>query len=96
MTIVNQTDIDFYKNCSAIDSTLFFVDHEFKGPFELPGVESLPEFSSGYLGPKLKGSDQVDDGVTTVSMPDLRNITGGGLGGMLFGYLLYLTSISFP
>lgn len=91
--IVNQTDINFYKTCPSIDSVLFFIDHEFKGPFELPGVESLPSLSSGYLGPKIQGSTQVDDGVTTVSMPDLQKITGGG---MLFGYLNNLTSTSFP
>lgn len=93
VSIVNQTDIDFYKTCPAIDSTFFFIDHEFKGAFELPGVESLPSFSSGYLGPELQGSTRVDDGVTTVSMPDLQNITGGGI---LFGYLNDLSSISFP
>jgi hypothetical protein len=93
VSIANQTDIDFYKTCPAIDSDFFFIDHEFKGPFELPVVESLPSFSSGYLGPKLKGSTRVDDGVTTVSMPDLRNITTNSI---LFGYLDNLTSISFP
>ncbi|KAI1848484.1 hypothetical protein JX266_005790 [Neoarthrinium moseri] len=91
--IVDQTDIDFYKTCPNIDGTLFFIDHLFKGPFELPGVKSLPEVSSGYLGPKLKGSDRVDDGVTSVSMPDLTNITSGGI---LFGYVNNLTSVSFP
>ncbi|KAI3394503.1 hypothetical protein diail_2637 [Diaporthe ilicicola] len=93
VNIVNQTDINFYKTCPAIDSILFFIDHEFKGPFELPGVESLPSLSSGYLGPDITGSTRVDDGVTTVSMPDLQKITGGGI---LFGYLNNLTSISFP
>lgn len=93
ISIVNQTDIDFYKTCPAIDGVLFFIDHEFKGSFELPSVESLPELSSGYLGPELTGSTRVDDGVTTVSMPDLQNITAGGL---LFGYLNNLTSVSFP
>ncbi|KAK2601515.1 hypothetical protein N8I77_010962 [Diaporthe amygdali] len=93
VNIVNQTDIDFYMTCPAIDSVLFFVDHEFKGPFELPGVESLPKFSSGYLGPELQGMTRVEDGVTTISMPDLQNTTSGG---MLFGYLNDLTSISFP
>lgn len=91
--IVNQADIDFYKTCPAVDSALFFIDHEFKGPFELTGVESLPELSSGYLGPELTGSTRVDDGVTTVSMPDLQKITAGGI---LFGYLNNLTSTSFP
>lgn len=91
--IVNQTDINFYETCPAIDGILFFIDHDFNGPFELPGVESLPSLSSGYLGPELKGSTRVDDGVTTVSMPDLQNITSGG---MLFGYLNDLTKISFP
>lgn len=93
VSIANQTDIDFYKTCTAIDSVSFFIDHEFKGPFELPGVESLPSLSSGYLGPELQGSTRVDDGVTTVSMPDLQKIDGGDI---LFGYLNDLTSISFP
>lgn len=96
--IVNQTDIDFYKTCPTIDGLLFFIDHEFDGPFELPGVESLPEVSSGYLGPDLSDlpgstSDREDDGVTTVSMPDLKNVTSGGI---LFGYLNNLTEVSFP
>ncbi|KAH8886501.1 hypothetical protein GQ53DRAFT_345097 [Thozetella sp. PMI_491] len=93
VSIVNQTDLDFYKTCKAVDGGLFFIDHEFKGAFELPGVETISEVSSGYLLPKLKGSDRVDDGVTSVSMPDLKNITTGGL---LFGYIDNLTSISFP
>lgn len=59
VTIVNQTDIDFYKTCPAINGSFFFIDHEFKGPFELPGVGSLPSLSSGYYGPKLEGSDSV-------------------------------------
>lgn len=93
VTINNQTDIDFYETCPVIDGTLFFINHTFQGPFELPGVESMPELSSGYLGPKLKGSDWVDDGVTSASMPDLTNVTSGGI---LFGYIQNLTSISFP
>lgn len=93
VTISNSTDIDFYKTCPVIDSVLFFIDHSFTGPFDLPGVESIPKLSSGYYGPKLEGSDSVDDGVTTVSMPDLLNLTSGG---MLFGYINNLTSVSFP
>ncbi len=90
--IENQTDIDFYKTCTSINGELFFIDHTFKGPFDLPGVESLPELSSGYLGPKIPGDNSIDDGVTTVSMPDLRNISGG----VLFGYIDNLTSVSLP
>lgn len=94
ITIYNSTDIDFYKTCPIIEGYLFFIDHTFTGPFDLPGVESLPKLSSGYYGPKLEGdSDWVDDGVTSVSMPDLVNLTSGG---MLFGYINNLTSISFP
>ncbi len=93
VSIINQTDISFYKTCPTLSGIFLFIDHQFKGPFELPGVESAPELSSGYLGPKLKGSDRVDDGVTTVSMPNLKNITSRG---MLFGYVDNLTSISFP
>lgn len=93
VTIVNQTDIDFYKTCPVVDSSFFFIDHEFKGPFELPGVTSLPSLSSGYYGPKLEGSDWVDDGITSASMPDLKTITANSV---LFGYINNLTSISFP
>jgi hypothetical protein len=92
--IVNQTDIDFYASCSDFsEDILFFIDHNFTGPFELPKIKSVPEISSGYLGPDLSGSDRVDDGVTSVSMPDLVNVTSGGV---LFGYIKNLTSISFP
>lgn len=59
----------------------------------MPGVQSISEVIAGYYGPKLPGSTSVDDGVTTVSMPDLKTITGGG---MLFGYINNLTSVSFP
>ncbi|KAF3005253.1 hypothetical protein E8E14_005259 [Neopestalotiopsis sp. 37M] len=93
ISIENSTDIDFYKTCPNLNSTMFFIDHTFTGPFEMAGVESLYQMSSGYYGPKLKGSDRVDDGVTSVSMPDLVDITTGG---MLFGYVDNLTSISFP
>ncbi|ETS86633.1 hypothetical protein PFICI_00461 [Pestalotiopsis fici W106-1] len=93
VSISNSSDIDFYKTCPIIDSTLFYIAHEFTGPFDLPGVESLPKISSGYLGPKLEGSDWVEDGVTTVYMPDLVNLTYAG---MLFGYIENLTSVSFP
>ncbi len=91
--IANQTDIDFYKTCPSIDGTLFFIDHDFKGPFDLPGVQSVPKISSGYLGPKISKDDRVDDGVTSVSMPDLRKTTAGGV---LFGYLDHLTDVSLP
>lgn len=67
--------------------------HEFKGPFEMSDVQSIPKFSSGYFGPKFKDSTRVDDGVTSISMPDLKNTSAGG---MLFGYIDNLTSISFP
>lgn len=93
VSIFNQTDIDFYKTCPILDTFSFFVDHTFKGPFELPGVAYLPSFSSGYYGPKIKGYDWVDDGITSASMPDLRKITTNSV---LFGYLDNLTSISFP
>ncbi|KAH8594096.1 hypothetical protein B0O99DRAFT_688124 [Bisporella sp. PMI_857] len=92
--IVNQTDVDFYSTCPKLNF-MFFIDHNFTGPFEMPGTKSLGRFSSGYLLPKLKGSDRVDDGVTSVSMPDLENTTDT-TSGMLFGYLNKLTSISFP
>ncbi|KAM7203345.1 hypothetical protein V8F33_002336 [Rhypophila sp. PSN 637] len=88
-----RADIDFYKKCKVLDGGGFFVGHNFTGPFELPGVESLSRFSSGYLGPKLRGSERVDDGVTSVSMPDVKNITQGGF---LIGYVDSVTKISFP
>lgn len=72
---------------------LFFIEHSFSGPFELPGVESLGSFSSGYNGPEVTGDNRTADGVTSISMPDLETTT---LKGMLMGYLGDLTSISFP
>ncbi|KAK3312435.1 hypothetical protein B0H66DRAFT_633155 [Apodospora peruviana] len=95
ISIANQTEIDFYKNCPDLSDAAigFFVGHEFKGPFELPGVKSIPKLSSGYLLPKLSVSDRVDDGVTSISMPDLTNIT---LGGIWIGYVDNVTSLSFP
>jgi hypothetical protein len=72
---------------------MFFIDHSFSGPFELPGVKTMGKFSSGYYGPKLPGETIVEDGVTSISMPDLENTTYGG---MLFGYINNLTDISFP
>jgi hypothetical protein len=92
--IANQTDIDFYASCTDFsEDILFFIDHNFTGPFELPKIKTVPEISSGYLGPELRGSDREDDGVTSVSMPDLLNVTSGGV---LFGYIKNLTNISFP
>ncbi|KAM7197498.1 hypothetical protein V8F20_006643 [Naviculisporaceae sp. PSN 640] len=93
ISIVDKEDIDFYKTCKVIDGLGFFIGHDFTGPFEMPGVESIPRFSSGYLLPKLRGSDRVDDGVTSVSMPDVKNITQQGF---LIGYVDYVTSVSFP
>lgn len=91
--IANQTELDGYKKCTEFTGQMFFIDHEFQGPFDFPGVESVPELSSGYLGPKLKGSDRVDDGVTRVSMPDLTKTTAGAV---LFGYLNNLTEVDLP
>ncbi|KAK4207938.1 hypothetical protein QBC37DRAFT_432705 [Rhypophila decipiens] len=88
-----RADIDFYKNCKVIDGSGFFIAKNFTGPFELPGVESIPRFSAGYLLPKLAGLDRVDDGVTSVSMPDVKNITQAGF---LIGYVDSVTKISFP
>jgi len=90
--IGTQAEIDFYKTCSEFP-LLFFINHTFSGPFELPGVKSVGEFEVGYLGPELKGYPRVEDGVTTISMPDLENTTSNG---MLFAYLNDLTSLSFP
>ncbi|KAM7211762.1 hypothetical protein V8F06_012864 [Rhypophila decipiens] len=88
-----RADIDFYKNCKVINGSGFFIAKNFTGPFELPGVESIPRLSAGYLLPKLAGSDRVDDGVTSISMPDVKNITQGGF---LIGYVDSVTKISFP
>lgn len=93
INIANQTSIDFYKTCPNLGDFQFFISHDFKGPFELPGVQAVPQVSSGYYGPKFKGVERVDDGVTTVSMPDLKNVTRTSV---FFGYVNNLTSISFP
>jgi hypothetical protein len=90
--IDNTTQLSFYSTCPSLDA-MVGPSHAFSGAFELPGVESIGKFSSGYLGPKLRGSERVDDRVTTVSMPDLLNTTSGGV---LFGYLDNLTSVDFP
>jgi len=67
------------------------IDHKFKGSFDLPGVESVTALSSGYYGEKR--TDRIDDGVTSISMPDLKNITSGGL---MIGYVDNITSVSLP
>ncbi|KAH7355391.1 hypothetical protein BKA65DRAFT_549450 [Rhexocercosporidium sp. MPI-PUGE-AT-0058] len=92
VNIDNTTGLGFYSNCPVLD---FMVgpSHTFSGPFNLPGVISIGKFSSGYFGPKFSGSTRVEDGVTTVSMPDLLNTTAGGV---LFGYVDNLTSVDFP
>lgn len=76
-----------------MDDDQFLIAHEFKGPFEMPGVKFLPELIAGYLGPKLTGSDREDDGMTSASLPDVEEIGGRGV---LFGYMDHLTNISFP
>ncbi|OJD10754.1 hypothetical protein AJ78_08323 [Emergomyces pasteurianus Ep9510] len=92
ISIANQTEIDFYSACPKIHNG-FGISHNFTGPFEAPNVTSIPgRFNSGYFGPKLKGSDRVDDGVTSISMPDLENVGGW----VLMAYLEKLTSVSFP
>jgi hypothetical protein len=91
-TIYNQTDINFYSTCPVLRD-LFFIDHTFAGPFELPGVQTLGKFSAGYYAPKLSGQTIVEDRVTSISMPDLETTADGG---MLFGYINNLTDISFP
>ncbi|KAH7411451.1 hypothetical protein BKA64DRAFT_663466 [Cadophora sp. MPI-SDFR-AT-0126] len=91
--IDNSTQLSFYSSCSSLVDAMVGPSHAFSGAFDLPGVESIGKFSSGYLGPKLRGSERVDDRVTTVSMPDLVNTAAGGV---LFGYLDNLTSVDFP
>lgn len=92
--IDSQADLDVYQTCPVITSTLFFIDHAFDGVFTLPNVQSIPKLSAGYLGPSLGGAtSRTDDGVSSVSMPDLKNTSSGG---MLFGYLGHLTDVSLP
>ena len=92
MSIANQTILDFYKkNCPIIEGgTTFGPDHAFKGPFVLPNVVSVPSLTAGYQLPKSR--DREDDRVTSISMPDLKKITGT----VLLGYLDNLKSISLP
>lgn len=90
--VSNQTDLDFLKTCTALTGYMLSIDHEYDGPFELPHVESVPQFVAGYLGPKLR-ADRVEGMLTSISMPDLRNTTQGDL---LFGYLKNLTELSLP
>lgn len=91
--IVNQTGIEAYKNCTILGPGRFLVDHSYTGSFELPGVQNMSSFSVGYLGERLPGSKNPDYGVTKISMPDLKTISYGG---MLFGYIDVLETISFP
>ncbi|KAJ3496810.1 hypothetical protein NLG97_g2384 [Lecanicillium saksenae] len=93
VTIHNQTDIDFYETCTTLSDYIVSPDHSWEGPFVLPKVQSVPQLAVGYLLPKIKGDDRVDDLVTSVSMPDLKNITGKGL---LFGYLDQFENFSMP
>lgn len=92
VSVQNQTEADFFSQCPSLPFRVGFT-HTYNGSFSMPGVKSIGQFSSGYLGPKLKGSTWIDDGVTSISMPDLLNATDGGL---LFGYLPNLTSVDFP
>ncbi len=78
--------------CPTIHSSRFEIEADFKGPFDLPGVQSVPGILSGYLGPKRGEEDRPDFRVSSVSMPDLRNMTSG----ILLGYLDYLTNVSLP
>lgn len=94
MDIKNQTGIDFYKKCTSITSHLLYVDLKFKGPFVLPGVESARKVVAGLYLPKIGPDKKEDEDFTTsITMPDLKNITTGGLS---IAYLDNLTSISFP
>lgn len=90
ISVVTKADVEFYSKCPKLEAR-FGISHNYTGPFELPNIESLGKFTSGYLGPKLSFSDRVDDAVTSVSMPDLEKC-----GSMLFGWLNNLTSISLP
>ncbi|PGG98760.1 hypothetical protein GX51_06619 [Blastomyces parvus] len=94
ISIATQEQVEFYSTCPRIDGAVSFsVNHKFKGPFEVPNVKYISgKFNSGYFGPKIKGSDRIDDGVTSISMPDLEELGGW----LLFGYLNELKSASFP
>lgn len=89
----NQTSIDFYKKCTNITTSLFYVDMTFKGPFVLPGVESVSKFVAGLYLPKLGDSNDDPDYTTSISMPDLKNVSAAGIS---IAYTDNLTSISFP
>ncbi|PGH16657.1 hypothetical protein AJ79_01529 [Helicocarpus griseus UAMH5409] len=90
--VVTKDDMEFYSTCTKIDG-MFGPDHNLTGPFEVPNVKTITSrFNAGYLMPKLKGSDRVDDGVTSISMPDLEEVGGW----VLMAYLDNLTSVSFP
>ncbi|KAM7187511.1 hypothetical protein V8F20_010960 [Naviculisporaceae sp. PSN 640] len=78
---------------SKLSKPGFFISKNFTGAFEMPGVESIPRFSVGYLGRKLPGSDREDDKVTSVSMPDVKNIS---MYGFLIGYADSVVNVSFP
>ncbi|KAJ2967347.1 hypothetical protein NQ176_g9700 [Zarea fungicola] len=95
ITITNQTQVDFYKTCPVISSGLFYIDPKFSGPFNAPGIESTSELIAGFYGPKLgDGDDRAENFVTSISMPDLKNTTGGH--GVSLGYLEHLTNVSLP
>ncbi|QSS65351.1 GPI-anchored cell wall organization protein Ecm33 [Histoplasma capsulatum] len=94
INIATQEDIDFYSTCPTIEEAISFgINHTFKGPFQVPNVKYIAgNFGAGYLGPKLKFSDRVDDAVTSISMPDLEEVGDW----VLMAYLNELTNVSFP
>lgn len=89
-TIANQTQLKFYSSCPNLDAFLF-VGHCYPGSFELPGVKSIARITAGWNGPVISG-DRQDDPVTSISFPDLENITIS----IQASYLNHLTNLSFP
>ncbi|OJD22012.1 hypothetical protein ACJ73_06645 [Blastomyces percursus] len=94
ISIATKEQVDFYSTCPRIERAVSFsVSHNFKGPFEVPNVTYISgRFNSGYFGPKYSFSNRIDDGVTSISMPDLEELGGW----LLLGYLPELKSAEFP
>ncbi|KLJ05984.1 hypothetical protein EMPG_10597 [Blastomyces silverae] len=94
ITIATKEQVDFYSTCPRIDGAVSFsICNNFTGPFEVPNITYISgKFNAGYFGPKYSFSNRIDDGVTSISMPDLEELGGW----LLLGYLKELTSVSFP
>lgn len=73
---------------------MFYIMPEFKGPFDAPGIESVPKLVAGFYGPKIGDEEREENFVTSISMPDLRNTSDNN--GVSLGYLEHLTNLSLP